>query len=167
MSVVFAAADCWRAAAIEQLEEHGKNLGIKVIKHSYGADPAAVIFDAMKYAEANKIDVVLADTAGRSHANANLMDELKKIIRVNDPDMKILVVDALTGNDVVEQAEYFNNAVGVDGIVMTKVDVYDKGGAILSVVHKVERPILYIGIGQEYNDLKKFSVEEIVNNIMS
>ena len=132
ISSVFAAGDSWRAAAIEQLEEHGKNLGIDVIKHKYGADPAAVIFDAVKHAKSKNIDVVLADTAGRSHSNVNLMDELKKIIKVNKPDLKILVLDALTGNDIYDQSKMFNDSVGVDGLIVTKADVYEKGGATLS-----------------------------------
>ncbi len=165
-SVVFAAADTWRAASIEQLEEHGKNLGINVIKQKYGSDPAAVIFDAVKHAKSKDIDIVLADTAGRSHANVNLIEELKKIVRVNTPDMKILVMDALTGNDVVDQTSTFNNAVGVDALILTKTDVYEKGGAILSSVHNIKKPILYLGVGQEYKDLKKFDSNEIVRNLM-
>jgi len=164
--VLFAAADTWRAAAQEQLEIHGKNLGIKVIKHKYGADPAAVIFDAVKAATAREVDVVLADTAGRSHANVNLMAEMKKIVRVNKPDLKILVVDCLTGNDAVDQAKLFNDAVGIDGIIMTKADVYEKGGAVLSAAHTINKPILYIGIGQDYQDLKKFSPSEIIENLL-
>jgi fused signal recognition particle receptor len=165
--VLFAAADTWRAAAQEQLEIHGKNLGIDVIKHKYGADPAAVIFDAIKAAEARDVDIVLADTAGRSQANIGLMDEMKKIVRVNKPDLKILVVDCLTGNDAVDQAQLFNEAVGIDAIIMTKADVYDKGGAVLSAAHTINRPILYIGTGQDYSDLKKFNPAEIVENLLS
>lgn len=164
-SVVIAAADTFRAASIEQLEEHAKKLNIKIIKHRYGADAAAVIYDAMEHAKANNVDVVLADTAGRSHANMNLMEELKKICRVNKPDLKILVLDALTGNDIVNQCESFNNAVGVDGIVLTKVDVYDKGGAILSAAYTLKKPILFLGIGQGYDDIKEFNPEDILNNL--
>ncbi len=163
---LFAAADTWRAASIEQIEEHGRNLGIPVIKQKYGSDPAAVIFDAVKHAKSNGFDVVLADTAGRSHANTNLIEELKKICRVNQPDMKILVIDALTGNDVVEQANMFNDAVGVDGLILTKTDVYEKGGAILSSIHSIKKPILYLGYGQEYKDLKPFKPEDILKNIL-
>ena len=164
---IFAAADTFRAAAIHQLEEHGQKLGIDVIKHDYGADPAAVIFDAVKAGQARGADIVLADTAGRSQANSNLMDELKKIVRVNSPDLKILVVDCLTGNDAVDQAQLFNDAVGVDGIIMTKADVYEKGGAVLSAAHTINKPILYIGTGQDYKDLKKFDVNEIIDNLLS
>ncbi len=163
---IFAAADTWRAGAIQQLEHHGERLGIKVIRHEYGSDPAAVIFDARKYAEAHGIDVILADTAGRSHTNMNLVDELKKIARVNKPDMKILVLDALTGNDVMEQAKYFHEAVGVDGIIITKTDVYEKGGALLSAVHTIRKPILYLGVGQGYGDLEEFDVGKVVERLL-
>lgn len=167
ISCVFAAADTWRAAAIEQIEEHGKKLDIPVIKQKYGADPAAVIFDAVKHATAKKIDVVLADTAGRSHANVNLVDEMKKIIRVNKPDLKILVLDALTGNDIYEQCKLFNEAVGVDGLILTKADVYDKGGAAVSAAWTIKKPLLYLGVGQEYGDLQPFDPEKIVANLLS
>lgn len=163
---IFAAGDTWRAAAQEQIEIHGKKLGIDVVKHKYGADPAAVIFDAIKAAESRKADVVLADTAGRAHSNTNLMEEMKKIVRVNKPDLKILIVDSLTGNDAVEQARLFDRAVGVDGIIMTKADVYEKGGAVLSTAWAIKRPILYIGVGQGYGDLEKFDVEKIVKNLL-
>jgi fused signal recognition particle receptor len=163
---VFAAADCFRAASIEQLEEHGRRLGIEVIKHDYGSDPAAVIFDAVKHAQAKDIDVVLADTAGRSQSNVSLMDELKKIIRVNKPDLKILVVDALTGNDVYDQCKMFNDAVGVDGLIITKADVYEKGGATLSASYTIKKPILYLGVGQNYEDLEKFDSEKIVSRLL-
>jgi fused signal recognition particle receptor len=166
VSCVFAAGDSWRAAAIEQLEEHGKKLGIDVIKHKYGADPAAVIFDAVKHAKSKNIDVVLADTAGRSHSNVNLMDELKKIIKVNKPDLKILVLDALTGNDIYDQCKMFNDAVGVDGLIITKADVYEKGGATLSASFTIKRPILYLGVGQNYEDLEKFDSKKIVENLL-
>jgi fused signal recognition particle receptor len=165
LKVTFAAADTWRAASIEQLEEHGKKIGIDVIKHKYGADPAAVIFDAVAHARANGIDVVLADTAGRSHANVNLMDELKKIIRVNKPDLKILVLDSLTGNDIYDQCKLFNEAVGVDGLILTKVDVYEKGGAAISASHTINKPILFLGVGQNYEDLQKFDADKIVENL--
>lgn len=165
-SCIFAAADTWRAGAIQQIEEHGGKLGIKVIRQEYGSDPAAIIFDAKKYAEAHGIDVILADTAGRSHTNTNLVDELKKIVRVNKPDLKILVLDALTGNDVVEQAKYFHEAAGVDGIIMTKADVYEKGGALLSAVHTIRKPIMYLGVGQGYGDLEEFDVEKVVERLL-
>jgi fused signal recognition particle receptor len=166
LSCVFAAADCFRAASIEQLEEHGKKLGIEVIKHKYGADPAAVIFDAVKHAKSKDIDIVLADTAGRTHANVNLMDELKKIVKVNKPDLKILVLDALTGNDVYDQCKTFNDAVGVDALIITKADVYEKGGATLSASFTIKKPILYLGVGQKYEDLEKFDSNKIVEKLL-
>ena len=164
-SVVFAAGDTFRAASIEQIQEHANRLGINLIKQKYGADSTAVIYDAVEHAKANKIDVVLADTAGRSHANINLMDELKKICRVIKPDLKVLVLDALTGNDVVEQAKRFDNAVDVDGIIFTKTDVYEKGGAIISAVYTIRKPILFLGKGQEYEDIEKFDPKKVIENI--
>lgn len=165
-TVNMAAGDTWRAAAINQLEKHGEKLKVPVIKHDYGADPAAVIFDAIEHAKARGIDVVLADTAGRTHTNVNLMKELEKIIRVNKPDLKILVIDSLTGNDAVEQARAFDEAVGVDGIILTKMDVNEKGGAALSVTHAIKKPILYIGVGQEYGDLEKFNPRKFIQNLL-
>ena len=163
---VLAAGDTFRAASIEQLEEHGRRLGMKVIKHTYGSDSAAVVFDAVKHANASGSRVVLADTAGRSHANVNLMDELKKICRVNKPDMKILVLDSLTGNDIYDQVKLFDEAVGIDGMILTKADVYDKGGSALSAAHTSGKPILFLGTGQEYSDLKEFDPQEIVKNLL-
>ncbi len=165
-SPVLAAGDTFRAASIEQLEEHGKKLEIEVVKHRYGADSAAVIFDARKHAQAIGSKIILADTAGRSHSNVNLMDELKKVVRVNSPDLKILVLDSVTGNDIYDQARMFNDAVGVDGIILTKADVYDKGGAALSAAYTIKKPVLYVGIGQNYEDLKEFVPEEVVENLV-
>lgn len=165
-SCVLAACDTFRAASIEQLEEHAGKVGIKIIKHNYGADPAAVLFDAIAHAKANNIDFVLADSAGRSHTNRNLMDQMQKIVRVNKPDLKILVIDSLTGNDAIMQAREFNE-IGVDAVIFTKVDVNEKGGAILSVSHELVKPIMFLGSGQNYSDLKKFDKEEFVNNLVS
>lgn len=164
--VVLAAGDTWRSAAIEQLEVHGSKLGIKVIKHEYGADSAAVIYDAIEHAKAKGIDFVLADTAGRSHANRNLMDELKKVVRVNKPDVKILVMDSLAGNDLVEQARSFDEAVGVDAMIFTKTDVNEKGGGMLSACLAVKKPILYIGTGQDYGDIELFDAKKFVKDLM-
>jgi fused signal recognition particle receptor len=165
-SCVFAAGDSFRAAAVEQLEEHAENLGIKVIKHKYGADSAAVIYDAVEHAKAKGIDIVLADSAGRMHTNQNLMDELKKIVKVNKPHVKILVIDSLTGNDAVEQAKKFDEVVGIDGIILTKIDVNTKGGAILSVCKILGKPVIGLGVGQEYDDLKDFDREEFIGNLL-
>lgn len=163
---VLAAGDTFRAASIEQLEEHGRRLGVKVIKHRYGADSAAVIFDAVKHAKAASSKLVLADTAGRSHANVNLMDELKKVIRVNKPDLKVLVLDALAGNDIYDQARLFDQTVGVDAVILTKADVYDKGGAALSAAYTLKKPILFLGVGQEYKDLQPFDAKKIVESLL-
>ena len=156
----------FRAASIEQLEEHARKLNIKVIKHNYGADSAAVIFDAKKYAETRKIDVVLADTAGRSHANANLMDELKKICRVNKPDLKILVLDSMTGNDIISQCKIFDKTIGIDAVILSKLDVSNKGGSVLSAAYVLKKPILFLGTGQKYKDLLKYDKDIIVKKIL-
>jgi len=165
LSVVLAACDTFRAAAIDQLEEHANKLGVKIIKHDYGSDAAAVAFDAIKYAEKNKIDVVMIDTAGRLHSNTNLMAELEKIIRVTKPDMKIFVGESITGNDCIEQARNFNELVQMDGAILTKVDVDEKGGAPLSISYTIKKPILYLGVGQEYKDLEKFDVDVILGRL--
>jgi len=165
LSVVMAAADTFRAAAIDQLQLHADKLGIKLIRHDYGSDPAAVAFDAVKHAEAKKVDVVLVDTAGRLHSNINLMDEMKKIIRVAKPDLKIFVGESITGNDCVEQAKQFNDAVGIDGIILSKADVDEKGGAAISVSYVTQRPILFLGVGQEYKDLQPFDKEKLLASI--
>ncbi|MCD6482917.1 MAG: signal recognition particle-docking protein FtsY [Candidatus Aenigmarchaeota archaeon] len=166
IKVVFAAGDTFRAASIEQLEEHARNLNIPIIKHNYGADPAAVIFDAIKYAEKHGIDVVLADTAGRVHTDENLMKELEKIVRVNKPDLKILVLDSLTGSDVINQFEYFDKAAKVDAVVFTKLDVNEKGGNILSVIYQFKKPVLFFGTGQGYEDLIEYDPDTILKNLI-
>jgi fused signal recognition particle receptor len=165
-SCCFAAADTFRAGSEEQLEIHADNIGVKLIKHQYGADPAAVAFDAIAHAKANGIDFVLIDSAGRAHTNRNLMDQMKKIIKVNSPDLKVLVIDSMTGNDAVLQARMFNE-VGVDGVIFTKVDVNEKGGAILSVTHELKKPILFLSLGQEYKDFEKFEKEKFVSNLIT
>ena len=164
--VLLAAGDTYRSAAIDQLEEHGKNLDLNVIKHDYGSDGAAVIYDAREHAKKQGYDIVLADTAGRSHSDKNLMEELDKVCRVNSPDLKILVVDALSGNDVVEQAEKYKD-IGFDGIVVTKVDVDKKGGATLSLGYLTGRPILFLGTGQGYEDLEEFDPDVMVERLLS
>ena len=165
VSVVIAACDTFRAAAIQQIEEHAKNLDIKLVKHDYGADAAAVAYDAIEHAKAKGKDVVLIDTAGRSHANTNLMEELQKVIRVSKPDMKIFVGDSLTGNDAVEQGKTFNEKIGIDGIILSKVDVDEKGGAAISVSYVTQKPIMFIGTGQTYDDLEEFEKTKIIKNI--
>ncbi|WP_456365776.1 signal recognition particle-docking protein FtsY [Thermococcus sp.] len=156
VSAVIAASDTFRAGAIEQLEEHARRVGVRVIKHSYGADPAAVAYDAIQHAKARKIDVVLIDTAGRNELNRNLMDEMKKIVRVTKPDLVIFVGDSLAGNSIVEQARQFNEAVRIDGVILTKLDADSRGGAALSISHVIGAPILFVGVGQGYDDLRPF-----------
>jgi len=165
LSCVLAASDTFRAASIEQLQKHADAVGAKLIKHDYNADPAAVAFDAIKYAKSKNIDVVLIDTAGRMHSNQNLMEEMKKIIRVSKPDLKIFVGEAITGNDCVEQAKTFNDAVGIDGIILSKADIDEKGGAAVSVSYVTKKPIIYLGVGQNYSDLKKFDSEVVIESM--
>jgi len=164
-STVLAAADTFRAAAIDQLQMHADKLNTKLIKQDYGSDAAAVAFDAIKHAQAARKDVVLIDTAGRLHSNVNLVDEMKKIIRVAKPDLKIFVGEAITGNDCVEQARKFDEAIGIDGIVLAKADVDEKGGAAISVSYVTKKPIMYLGVGQGMGDLKTFDKKEIVDNL--
>jgi len=166
-SVVLAAADTFRAGAIEQLEIHGKKLGVKVIKHRYGADPAAVAYDAVQHAKSKRIDVVLIDTAGRLQTDKDLMEEMKKIARVVKPDLKIFVGDALTGNDALDQAKKFNQAVGIDASILTKADADVKGGAIVSIIFATKKPVIFIGTGQKYEDLQPFSAEWLLEKIFS
>lgn len=166
LKCVLAASDTFRAAAIEQLENHASKLGVRVIKHKYGADAAAVAFDAVEHARAKNLDAVLIDTAGRQHANEDLMEELSKIKRVVNPDLTLLTVDMLTGNDAVEQAERFNDKIGIDGIIMTKADADEKGGALISAVYATKKPILFLGTGQNYEDLKELGQKSFIGNII-
>jgi len=165
-SVILACSDTYRAGSIEQLEEHAKRLGVRMIKHKYGADPAAVAYDAINHARAHGVNAVLVDTAGRIQTNRNLMNELAKIKRVINPDLTILTVDALTGNDAVMQAEEFHKSVGIDGTILTKVDADVKGGAALSVTYVTRKPIVFIGTGQTYEDLQDFSPERFTQMIL-
>lgn len=161
---VIAASDTFRAASIEQLEQHTNKLGVKLIKHKYGADAAAVAFDAVEHAKAKGKAAVLIDTAGRMQTNTNLMDELKKIIRVIKPNLVIFVGDSLTGNDAIEQARTFNEA-RVDAIILTKADADAKGGACLSIAYEIGKPILYLGTGQNYPDLTRFTPEWFIEKV--
>jgi len=165
-SVVLACSDTYRAGSIEQLEEHAKRLGVRMIKHKYGADPASVAYDAISHAKARGINVVLIDTAGRIQTDRNLMNELGKIKRVVSPDVTILTVDALTGNDAVLQAEEFHKSVGIDGTILTKVDADVKGGSALSVTYVTRKPIVFIGTGQTYEDLQDFNPEQFTQMIL-
>lgn len=166
-SVVLAAGDTFRAGAIEQLEEHGKRLGIRVIKHKQGADPCAVIYDAIKHAESKGIDVVLADTAGRMHTKKNLIDQLAKIKRVTKPDLVIFVDESIAGNDAVERARMFNEFVGIDGTILTKIDADPKGGTAISISYVTNKPVLFLGTGQSYDDLVKFDSKWLIERIFS
>jgi len=165
LKTVLAASDTFRAAAIQQLEEHANKLDTKIIKHDYGSDAAAVAFDAIKYAQKNELDVVLIDTAGRLHSNINLMGELKKIVKVTDPDLKIFIGESITGNDCIEQAKKFDEAIDIGAAVLTKADVDEKGGAPLSIAYTVKKPILYLGTGQEYQDLEEFNSQTILERL--
>lgn len=165
-SVVLACSDTYRAGSIEQLEEHAKRLGIRMIKHTYGADPAAVAYDAISHAKSHGINVVLIDTAGRMQTNQNLMSELAKVKRIVQPDLTVLTVDSLTGNDAVMQAEEFHKSVGIDATILTKVDADIKGGSALSVTYVTKKPILFIGVGQTYDDLEPFVPEKFVQMIL-
>lgn len=160
---VLAAADTFRAAGIEQLEKHGDRLGVKVIKHRRGADAAAVAYDAKEHARARGLDAVLIDTAGRMQTNINLMDEMRKICRVANPDLTIFVGDALTGNDAVEQSSKFDEAVDIDGTILCKMDADAKGGAALSITKITGKPILFLGTGQDYDDLVAFDPDIIID----
>ncbi len=162
---VIAASDTFRAGAIEQLEQHAKNVGVRVIKHDYGADPAAVAYDAIEHAKAKGLDVVLVDTAGRNELNRNLMDEMRKIVRVTKPDLVVFVGDSLAGNSIVEQARQFSGAVRIDGVILTKLDADSRGGAALSIGHVIGAPILFVGTGQGYDDIKPFDEEWFVSLI--
>jgi len=162
---VMAAGDTFRAGAIEQLSIHADNLGVKIVKHGPGSDPAAVAFDAIEHAKAKHKDIVLLDTAGRMQTNSNLMDEMAKIKRVAKPDMIIFVGDALSGNDAVEQAKRFNEVVGIDGVILTKVDADAKGGSSLSIAYTIGKPLLFIGVGQGYEDQISFNPEWMVQHI--
>jgi len=165
-SVILACSDTYRAGSIEQLEEHAKRLGVRMIKHKYGADPAAVAYDAINHARAHGVSAVLIDTAGRIQTDRNLMNELAKIKRVINPDLTILTVDALTGNDAVMQAEEFHKSVGIDGTILTKVDADVKGGAALSVTYVTGKPIVFIGTGQRYEDLEEFDPQRFTQMIL-
>ena len=165
VSVVLAAADTHRAGAIEQITHHGNNLNVKVITQRYGADPSAVARDALEHARKNYIDAVLIDTAGRMQTSKNLMEEVSKIIRVIKPDMKIFVGDSLAGNDTVNQAREFFEYTNYDGSILTKSDADSKGGAAISIAYLTHKPILYLGVGQGYDDLAEFDYDAFLDSI--
>lgn len=164
---VIAASDTFRAGAIEQVTYHADNVGVKIIKHQKGSDPAAVAFDAVEHAKAQGKELVLIDTAGRMQTNTNLMDEMKKIKRVAKPDLVIFVGDALTGNDATEQAKKFNEAIDIDGVILTKADADSKGGASLSIGYVIQKPIMFLGVGQGYDDIMEYDAEWMLNQLFS
>ncbi|MFX1321843.1 MAG: signal recognition particle-docking protein FtsY [Promethearchaeota archaeon] len=165
-SIVAAAADTFRAAAIEQLSYHMNNVGIRVIKHAYKSDPASVAYDAIEHAKAKNIDVVLIDSAGRQVSDKNLMIEIHKICRIAQPDLTIFVGDSLAGNDVLYQAREFDKHVGIDASILTKLDADARGGAALSISFETKKPILFIGTGQNYDDLQPFSRDFFISSIL-
>ncbi len=165
LTAVLVAGDTWRKAAIEQIEEWARHLNVPLVKHSYGSDPAAVAYDGIAMAKARGIDTVLIDTAGRMHSNVNLMDELKKVVRVAKPDLKIFVGESITGNDCCEQSKMFDAAVGIDGIILSKTDVDEKGGTAISISYVTKKPIIYFGVGQKLDDLKEFESSIVINNL--
>ena len=164
---VIAASDTFRAGAIEQVTYHADNVGVKIIKHKKGSDPAAVAYDAVEHAKAQGKELVLIDTAGRMQTNVNLMDEMKKIKRVADPDLVVFVGDALTGNDATEQAVKFNDAIDIDGVILTKADADSKGGASLSIGYVIKKPIMFLGVGQGYDDIKEYDAEWMLDQLFS
>ena len=164
-TVVLAACDTFRAGAIEQLGIHADKLGCKIVKQDHGADPAAVAFDAIEHAKSKRKDVVFIDTAGRMQTNSNLIEEMKKIVRVAKPDLKIFVGDSLAGNDAIEQAKVFDNAIGIDAVILTKIDTDAKGGAALSIAHTIGKPIAFVCNGQEYDDIIKFNTDWMIDRM--
>jgi fused signal recognition particle receptor len=165
-TAVWAAADTYRAGAIEQLEGHASRLNVRVIKHDYGSDPAAVAYDAINHARVRGIDFVMIDTAGRMHTDINLMNELSKVQRVSKPDVSIFVADALLGNEALDIAKYYSKYVRIDGLVVTKVDAYPKGGAILTFLYELKKPIYFLGVGQGYDDLRPFNKAEFFRQLI-
>ncbi len=165
-SIVAAASDTFRAAAIEQLSYHMENVGVRVIKHHYKSDPASVAYDAIEHAKAKNIDVVLVDTSGRQITNKNLMIEIQKIDRITQPDLSLFIGDSLAGNDVLYQAREFDKHVGIDANILTKLDADAKGGAALSISFETKKPIIFVGVGQGYDDLEKFDREIFISNIL-
>ncbi|SFC18837.1 signal recognition particle-docking protein FtsY [Halobiforma haloterrestris] len=165
-STVMANGDTYRAGANEQIQEHADALDTKCISHEQGGDPAAVLYDAVEYAEANDVDVVLGDTAGRLHTDEGLMDQLEKIDRVVDPDMTLFVDEAVAGQDAVNRAREFNEAAEIDGAILTKADADSNGGAAISIAHVTGKPILFLGVGQGYDHLERFDPDEMVDRLL-
>ena len=165
-SVVIGAGDTFRAGAIEQIDVHAQRIGIKIIQHQAGADTSAVLFDTVQYANSHKIDVVLADTAGRFHTKANLMSQLEKIKRIMKPDLVVYVDEAVAGNDAVVRAAEFERTIGADAVVLTKADMDSRGGAAISIAHTIGKPLMFLGTGQAYSDIIPFSPAEVVDELL-
>lgn len=166
-SVVVSCSDTYRTGSIEQLETHASRVGVRSIKHRYGADAAAVAFDTINYARSHGIDVVLIDTAGRMQTDKNLMKEIEKIVRVTSPDFTIFVGDALAGNDAVSQAEEFARYVKIDGSILTKLDADAKGGSAISIAYVTKKPIIFLGVGQRYDDLVAFDPDALLSKMVA
>jgi len=165
LKCVLVAGDTWRQAAIEQLEVHADKLKVPIVKHQYGSDPAAIAFDGIAMAKARGIDVILIDTAGRMHSNTDLLREMQKIVRVANPDLKLFIGESTTGNDCVEQAKKFNETIDLNGLILTKADVDEKGGAAISISYVVKKPIIFLGVGQNYDDLEVFDKKKILKSL--
>jgi fused signal recognition particle receptor len=165
-TVVIGAGDTYRAGATEQISVHAERIGIKIIQHQEGADPSAVLFDSVQYAVSHKIDVVLADTAGRFHTKSNLMNQLEKIRRVMKPDLVVYVDEAVAGNDAVIRAAEFDRTVGADAIVLTKADMDSRGGAAISIAHTIGKPLMFLGTGQRYEDIIPFEPARVVEELL-
>jgi len=165
ISCILGAGDTFRAASIEQLKKHGEKVGVKVIAHEYGSDPASVGFDAIKYAEKNNIDCVIIDTAGRMHTATNLLKEMEKIKRVCNPDLTIFTGESITGNDATEQVKAFNDTIGIDAIILSKADIDEKGGTALSVGYTTNKPIIYLGTGQNYENIEPFNKGKFIEKL--
>lgn len=164
--VVFAAADTFRAAAIEQMAVHAQRLEVRLIKRDYGSDPTSVAYDAVNYAKAHGIDAVLIDTAGRQDTNISLLNEMKKMNRIITPDLKIYIGESIAGNAIIEQISAFKKEIGIDAVILTKLDCDPKGGTMLSINKTTGVPIVYIGTGQSYEDIEKFDPTKMVERIV-
>lgn len=166
--VILAAGDTFRAGAIEQLEVWGQRVGVDVIKHQAGSDPAAVVFDGVQAAKSRKADVLIVDTAGRLHNKSNLMDELNKMYRVlkreipDAPHEVLLVLDATTGQNALQQAKIFGEATGITGLVLTKLDGTAKGGIVIAIRHQMDIPVKFVGLGEKMDDLQEFAPADFV-----
>jgi fused signal recognition particle receptor len=167
LKVVLCASDTFRAAAVEQLESHANTLGLKIIKRDYGSDPTSVAFDATNYANAHKIDVVLIDTAGRQDTNTNLLNEMKKMSRVISPDLKLYIGESIAGSAILDQVQSFNREIGLDGVILTKLDCDPKGGTMLSLSKVTGIPIVAVTLGQKYDDIEVFDPQKIAKKIVS